>query len=103
MKRVYQAADILLAGHIHAVLEQHGIPAVLRNAYLGGAAGELPLNECWPEVWVSDDEDYELARRLVADILEAPGGSDWRCSGCGELVEGQFAACWSCGRAAPER
>lgn len=42
MKRLFVSADALLVGHLRTVLEQHHIPCLVKNAYLLGAAGELP-------------------------------------------------------------
>ncbi|MGE0486760.1 MAG: DUF2007 domain-containing protein [Gammaproteobacteria bacterium] len=99
MKRVHVSPDPVHAGWLLSVLESAGITCLLRNGYLGGGIGELPLNECWPEIWVVDEIDEALARRLIA-AAEAPRepGDDWRCAGCGELVEGEFECCWQCGR-----
>lgn len=98
MKRVYVSADGLLVGHLQTVLEQHHISCMVKNMYLQGAVGELPAHECWPELWISDDADFELARNLIANVLEDdPAASPWICPQCGERIEGQFAQCWSCG------
>src|SRR5690606_11530506 len=101
MRRVFTAPDALMAGHISGLLEQAGIRCFIRNQYLWSAMGELPPNECWPEIWVSD-ECFDLAREVIASAL---GGDDeprapWRCR-CGEEMEGQFSACWRCGRERP--
>lgn len=98
MKRFYVSADALLVGHLKAVLEQHHIPCMVKNLYLQGAVGELPANECWPELWVSDDADFELARQLLAHVLETDAtAAPWTCRHCGEQIEAQFAQCWNCG------
>src|SRR5690625_47429 len=97
MKRVYVSADGLLVGHLQAVLEQHHIPCMVKNMYLQGAVGELPPHECWPELWVSDAADYELARRLIANVLGTDSSaSPWGCAQCAEQIEGQFVQCWNC-------
>jgi rubrerythrin len=47
----------------------------------------------------------ERARQIVtrhlkgASVSEAALMPAWRCVNCGEMVEGQFQACWKCGRA----
>lgn len=97
MQLVYSAPSLLMAGHIRNVLEAHGIACVLKNEYLGGGAGELPLTECWPEVWV-EERDYAEARKIVQRALTgADSGPPWQCSRCGEISEGQFSQCWRCG------
>lgn len=86
-----------MAGHVHSLLEANNIDCHIRNMNLSGGIGELPLNECWPEVWVNDDSDFDSAERLIETALTAVlDKEDWRCR-CGELIEGQFTQCWSCG------
>jgi len=99
MKRIHTSPDPILGGWLVSILESAGIACLLRNAYLGGGAGELPLNECWPELWVLDDADESRARRLVDAAVSAPTSSapPWCCSGCGESNEGSFGSCWHCG------
>ena len=82
---------------MHSLLEANGIDCHLRNMNLTGGIGELPVNECWPEVWVNNDNDYALANQLIETALSiADIHEDWKCK-CGELIEGQFDICWSCG------
>lgn len=102
MKKVYGSHDNLIIGHLKEVLEQQGIACLLRNGPLLGAAGELPPNECWPEIWVLDDTLWARARGIVDEVLQGEAaGPAWRCPGCGEELEGQFTACWRCGRPRP--
>lgn len=99
MKRIHTSPDPVLAGWLVSILEAAGVPCTVRNGYLGGAAGELPLNECWPELWILDDRDEDLARRLIEGATSAPAadGPAWRCNGCGETIEAVFGTCWQCG------
>jgi hypothetical protein len=102
MQRLYSSSDPLLIGHLKTVLEQHHIGCFTKNAYLLGAAGELPPTEAWPQLWVEDDADFERAREIIAGVLEEDGGGPpWTCRRCGEESEPQFAECWRCGAAAP--
>lgn len=100
MQRIYSGSDPMLAGHLREVLEQHHIPCLLKNAYLSGAAGELPPIEAWPELWV-EAEDAARAREILAGQLQCAPQPDWKCPCCGERVEGQFGQCWSCGALPP--
>ncbi|MGF1548495.1 MAG: DUF2007 domain-containing protein [Thiotrichales bacterium] len=104
MKRVYTSPTPLMTGFIQGLLEHAGIDCTLKNRFLSGAAGDLPVNETWPELWVSD-RDAARARSVIEAILAPPAtGPDWRCPACGELLEVQFDACWYCGhiRTEPE-
>ena len=86
-----------MAGHIHSILEANDIECHLRNMNLAGGICELPINECWPEVWVNDESDFTIAESLIKNTLShATKNDDWQCR-CGESIEGQFEICWSCG------
>ena len=98
MKRVYAGTDPVRCGWLASVLEDAGIKCLLRNQYLGGGIGELPLNEAWPEIWVVDAADYGAARSMIDDALAGePAGEAWTCVNCGEPIEAQFGQCWRCG------
>jgi len=125
MKRVYDARDVTEAHLVRGLLESSGIPAQVHGEALAGAEGEVPF--AWPSVWVTNDSDYEAARRLIeerpgpASPTHCPGcGYDltglpeprcpecgrpflrvpsWVCPACGEMLEGQFTECWKCGAA----
>lgn len=104
MKRVYCSDDLVMAGHLKSLLDADGIECFLKNQYLTGGRGDLPLNECWPELWVTQDENYDQAMTIIAAVISNPNklqASDWRCS-CGELIEGQFGSCWNCGKDKPD-
>lgn len=104
MKVIYSHANLALAGYVQGVLADHGIECRLRNQFLAGVAGELPPVECWPQVVVDDDRLEAQAKALVEELLREADHRplpEWRCPGCGELIEGQFTACWSCGANQP--
>lgn len=90
-----------LALLLKELLEGEGIACLLRNEELFAAMGEIPFIECLPELWVVDDEVYPRARVLLEGWLQADEhkAESWVCPGCGERLEGQFGACWKCGRA----
>jgi hypothetical protein len=100
MKRIATADSLAEIGHLRNVLEQVGIGCTVKNEQLSGALGEVPFLECLPELWVLNDEDFDRAERLIAELRrESPGGQNWRCAHCDEENEAQFAACWNCGQA----
>lgn len=102
MKKIYSTDDRVNAGHLQSILEENGIRTLIKNQSLSGAIGELPPIECWPEIWIIDDEDFERANDLIQAFSPplAKRSPDWKCE-CGEKVEGQFLTCWNCGRASP--
>jgi hypothetical protein len=88
------------AGLFKDLLAKEGIECLLRNEQLSAALGEIPFTECYPELWVVDEEIYPRARQLLDAWLKVadPPVADWVCAGCGETLPGNFAACWACGR-----
>jgi hypothetical protein len=100
MKRVFRAASLLQVAHARNLLLTAGIPSELRNQYLAGALGDLPMLETWPQLYV-DDDDEQIALRALARAAAAPAGAPWTCGGCGEVLEPQFTSCWRCALPVP--
>ena len=98
MKRVFRAASLLQVAHARNVLIAAGIDSELRNQYLAGALGDLPMLETWPQLWVEDTLE-SAALRALDKAATAPTGAPWVCAQCGEQLEPQFTACWRCGAA----
>lgn len=101
--RVYSAQSALTVGNLRNLLVREGIESEVRIPFLAAASGDLPMTECWSELWILDDGDLERAMKLINASLE-PGTqayASWKCAECGEEVEGQFEACWNCGSSRP--
>jgi hypothetical protein len=98
MKRVFRAASLLQVAHARNVLIAAGIDSELRNQYLAGALGDLPMLETWPLLMVEDALE-SAALRALEKAATAPTGAPWVCSQCGEQLEPQFTTCWRCGAA----
>ena len=62
MKKLTSSESLVTINHYKNVLESEGIPCQIRNEFLGGIAGEMPLQEIWPELWVINDIDYDRAK-----------------------------------------
>lgn len=103
MKKIYSSDDYFLVGHLRQLLESHHIKCIAKNEFLLGGAGELPPTECWPELWVAEDFQYDEAKALIDEFLagDAIAGGPWQCPQCGERSEPQFNACWCCGAERP--
>ena len=96
----FSLADRAEAGLLKELLEREGVPCLLRNEQLFAALGEIPFLECFPELWVVDDEIWPRARLLLDSWFKSDENTtSWTCPGCGETLEGQFGACWQCGKA----
>ena len=102
MKRVLQAPNLALATLWADQLRGAGFDASVQRAYSAGIAGQLPPDQCLPEVWVADDGDADAAAGLLRDWQRLPHRR-WACPGCAELVDGPFESCWNCGHAMPLR
>lgn len=100
MKKVYASQDRLMLGHLKNVLVNEGLECITKNEHLTGVMGEIPLNECWLEIWVTEDANYDRAKEIIDRALTSgpSTGPEWECSGCGEKHDSQFTECWNCGR-----
>ena len=99
MKRLLQAPNLVLATLWADQLSGAGLPARVQRAYTSSIAGELPPDQCLPEVWLTHDEQEAEARAFLQGLLHVPQRR-WVCL-CGETVEGGFEQCWNCGRPMP--
>ena len=103
MKLLHASDDPAFIGHLQVVLENEGIHTIIKNRFLSGAIGEIPPQECWQQLCLADDAEYEHAMRILAITL-APVTAKrdrWHCT-CGEELEPQFMSCWQCGRDRPD-
>jgi len=100
MLKLARAPNVVIAQHWMNILAAAGVPCELHNRYLSGAMGEIPADQCAPEIWLTDERDEKLARKLIADATNGPppGAPAWHCPQCGETLEAQFTVCWQCGR-----
>ena len=99
MLRLTQAPNIAIAALWVDALRHSGIDASVQRYFLGAAAGELPPDQCLPEVWLLDDRQEAQARALLHDLTNVPQRR--RLCACGEMVEGGFEECWQCGTPMP--
>ncbi len=99
MIRLTQAPNIALATLWVDILQQAGIDASMQRYFLGSVMGELPPDQCLPEIWLRHDQQKTQALALLHDLQNLPQ-RQWLCA-CGEQVEGGFEQCWQCGRLMP--
>ncbi len=105
MLRLMLTPNTIIGQHWVNLLTVAGIPCELHNRYLNGALGEIPADQCAPELWLVDERDEAIARKLIEAAVNgpSPGGAPWRCHQCGETLEVQFTVCWQCGTARDPR
>jgi Putative prokaryotic signal transducing protein len=99
MRRLAQAPNLAIATLWADTLREAGIAVSVQRQFLSGAAGELPPDQCLPELWLTHDEQESEARALLTQLMHLPQRR-WVCA-CGEVVEGGFESCWNCGRPMP--
>lgn len=100
MRRLVQAPNAALATLWVDLLAQAGVEASVQRYFASGIAGNIPPDQALPEVWVHDDEQFERAKALLAD-LQHPVWRHWVCRACGERIDGPFDSCWQCGALMP--
>jgi hypothetical protein len=99
MLRLARAPNIALAALWADALQQAGFSASVQRYFLSSVAGELPPDQCLPEVWLTHDHEKPRAEALLYG-LQNPPQRRWDCA-CGESIEGGFEQCWQCGAAMP--
>ncbi|MDO5290317.1 MAG: DUF2007 domain-containing protein [Pseudomonadota bacterium] len=100
MRRLTQAPNAAIAQVWADVLCEAGYPATVQRLFLNGAAGELPPDQCLPEIWLRHDEHHTPAMALLDALARTPQHR-WQCPACGEQIEGGFEQCWACGGLMP--
>ena len=98
MKRLIAAPNLALATLWADQLSGAGIDASVQRAWAGSIAGEIPVDQALPEVWVMDEGRHAEALRLLHELRNPPW-RHWACPHCGEMVDGPFEQCWNCGAA----
>lgn len=100
VRKVFEYPTPLEVGLFDSILQSNGIPTVIKNQNLSSLAGDVPYTTVFPELWVLDDNDYDVAVALLTDFrnerLAPSTAPDWTCAKCGESVPGNFDACWHC-------
>ena len=99
MLRLTQAPNLAIATLWADAMGVEGIAASVQRQYLVGVAGELPPDQCLPEVWIHNAGQIDRARALLHDLQHVPQHR-WLCL-CGEMVEGGFEQCWNCAALMP--
>lgn len=96
MKMVYTNENQFLVNNVKNLIEVQEINTFLKNEFAQGALGEISVFDSWPEVWVSDDSDYERAVEIVKLSQNHSSASDWTCNNCSEINAISFEICWNC-------
>jgi len=103
MKKVYSSDDRILIYHLKNTLDSASINCFIKNDLIYALAGEVPVNEVWPELWITEDSQLYEVEQLIKSALvsDTKNISPWTCQQCGELHDAKFTACWKCGAEKP--
>ncbi|MDC8832598.1 putative signal transducing protein [Alteromonas gilva] len=80
----------------HDALTEQGIGCVLRNQFISGAAGELPVQDLEPELWLLNVDDARQAEAVWQSLQADSQAVAWVCEGCQEYQDAEFNICWNC-------
>jgi hypothetical protein len=97
MIKIYSNQNSVIVYNLKNVLEDYSIQCEVRNDIIGRLMN-VP-NEAWVELWITDDNDFDAAIKIVDDALsddEEISDPSWMCPNCGEENVSQFTECWSC-------
>ena len=98
MKKVFTHENRMIVYNMRNLLQSEGIETLMKNEFTGGGVGELPAFDTWPEVWVRDAAQAELAESILGEVIHANATGDWLCIGCQETNDAAFRICWNCGK-----
>ncbi|MGY8689379.1 MAG: putative signal transducing protein [Verrucomicrobiales bacterium] len=65
MRKVYQNHATERVGYYQSILESEGIPTFLKNEATLQVEGTAFPSYVYPELWVTDDEDYVRAIAIL--------------------------------------
>jgi hypothetical protein len=100
VKVVFSSLNLVELHHLKNLLESAGVRCRIHRELLSRLAGEIPFPECAAQLLVERPEDEPRAEEIVREFGRPPQAApSWTCARCGERLEGQFTACWSCGAA----
>jgi len=94
---VYSNESLFLVNNVKNLIDAQGISSFIKNEFSQGAIGEISAFDAWPEVWITDDADFERAIKIINESQSSDKGEDWICQQCSEQNAPSFEVCWSCG------
>ena len=100
MRKVFSSNELSETVLIRDALLHRGVAATIQNEFSGRTA--VPEFRPPAEVWVTNDHDYDDARRIVVDALatidDESDAKPWTCSNCREENPQSFDICWNCAK-----
>lgn len=95
MLLLYTHENRFMVENIKNLLEPIGFELVIKNEFANGGIGELAVFDCWPELWLVNENDYNAASNALEKLLNS-SELDWQCAQCKESNAGSFELCWNC-------
>ena len=74
MRRLTRAPNVAIAQIWVDLLCEAGYAATVERRFLSSVAGELPPEQCQPELWLRHAEHHAAARQLLDDGTLPPRG-----------------------------
>jgi len=96
MKLVFSNENHFIVNNVKNLIEAQSIQVFIKNEFAQGALGETAAFDCWPEIWVFDDADFEQAEAIANEAQSEKLGVDWVCQNCNESNASSFDICWHC-------
>ena len=99
MEKLHASHDRFLINTLIARLQGEGIEHLVKDES-ASSLGEVPPIVSRQHIWIIEPSELERARGILKELEAKPSMSEveaWTCGGCGEELEPQFSACWSCG------
>lgn len=98
MTEIFVHKDFTVVGFYRSILEEAGIPCLIRNETSQNLITELTVMQSFPALCVARDEDAERAVEILREykMAQPEPAEDWKCPSCGEEVPGEFGSCWKC-------
>lgn len=100
MRTVFSSNETSQVMLVRDALERQGVAITTQNE--NSSLSPVPGFRPCAEIWVTHEEDFENARKIVAATLallrnkaELP---PWTCTHCHEENPPTFERCWNCGR-----
>lgn len=98
MKEIFRHKELIYVKQYADVLEDAGVPTMVRNDLAMSGLSEIPIPEFYPNLCVNE-EDAVRARETLnehVDKMAAGAEVELTCSSCGEVNPGNFDVCFSC-------
>ena len=67
MKKVYENIDFTMVGYYQSLLEGEGINTDVRNSSSSALTGLIGGGQCYPELWVVNDHDFDQACHIICN------------------------------------